>query len=201
MPVINVNLVIDNKTLAGVKAGVYELGGLVKNANNKRVKKHLPTIVDSTKEGVTKAIDIIREHKKEFFIVGGVLILGGAAVGVATYVSQRSKIKAKKKFGKTLEVYLNAAQEGTLTSELIDELLTSIEIVSKFSKDGEVPINISSKQLYSLFNSVYEFTKRMAQVNKVNTSSIKAPSKFSKNKIFDLQDYLVIQKQIFDNAA
>ena len=45
MPVMNVNLVLDDATYAGVKAGLYELGGLVKNADNKRVKKHLPRLV------------------------------------------------------------------------------------------------------------------------------------------------------------
>ena len=201
MPVMNVNLVLDDATYAGVKAGIYELGGLVKNADNKRVKKHLPTVVDATKEGAAKAIDMIREHKKGLLVIGGVLIVGGAVVGAVTYISQKDKIKAKKKFGETLEVYLNAAKEGTLTSNLIDDLLASIEIVSKFSKDGAVPINLTSKQLYSLFNSIYDFTKRMADANNVTTKSIKAPSKLSKSKILDLQNYLVMQKQILDNAA
>ena len=201
MPVMNVNLVLDDATYAGVKAGLYELGGLVKNADNKRVKKHLPTVIDATKEGAAKAIDMIREHKKGLFIVGGVLIVGGAVAGAVTYISQRDKIRAKKKFGETLEIYLNAAQEGTLTSNLIDDLLASIEVVSKFSKDGAVPINLTSKQLYSLFNSIYDFTKRMADANNVNAKGIKAPSKFSKEKILDLQNYLVMQKQILDNAA
>ena len=201
MPVMNVNLVLDDATSAGVKAGIYELGGLVKNADNKRVKKHLPTVVDATKEGAAKAIDMIREHKKGLLIVGGVLIVGGAVAGAVTYISQKDKIKAKKKFGETLEVYLNAAKEGTLTSNLIDDLLASIEIVSKFSKDGAVPINLTSKQLYSLFNSIYDFTKRMADANNVTTKGIKAPSKLSKSKILDLQNYLVMQKQILDNAA
>ena len=201
MPVMNVNLVLDDATYAGVKAGIYELGGLVKNADNKRVKKHLPTVVDATKEGAAKAIDMIREHKKGLLVIGGVLIVGGAVAGTVTYISQKDKIKAKKKFGETLEVYLNAAKEGTLTSNLIDDLLASIEIVSKFSKDGAVPINLTSKQLYSLFNSIYDFTKRMADANNVTTKGIKAPSKLSKSKILDLQNYLVMQKQILDNAA
>ena len=201
MPVINVNLVLDDATYAGVKAGIYELGGLVKNADNKRVKKHLPTVVDATKEGAVKAIDMIREHKKGLLVIGVVLIVGGAVAGAVTYISQKDKIKAKKKFGETLEVYLNAAKEGTLTSNLIDDLLASIEIVSKFSKDGAVPINLTSKQLYSLFNSIYDFTKRMADANNVTTKGIKAPSKLSKSKILDLQNYLVMQKQILDNAA
>ena len=201
MPVMNVNLVLDDATYAGVKAGIYELGGLVKNADNKRVKKHLPTVVDATKEGAAKAIDMIREHKKGLLVIGGVLIVGGAVAGAVTYISQKDKVKAKKKFGETLEVYLNAAKEGTLTSNLIDDLLASIEIVSKFSKDGAVPINLTSKQLYSLFNSIYDFTKRMADANNVTTKGIKAPSKLSKSKILDLQNYLVMQKQILDNAA
>ena len=201
MPVMNVNLVLDDAIYAGVKAGIYELGGLVKNADNKRVKKHLPTVVDATKEGAAKAIDMIREHKKGLLVIGGVLIVGGAVAGTVTYISQKDKIKAKKKFGETLEVYLNAAKEGTLTSNLIDDLLASIEIVSKFSKDGAVPINLTSKQLYSLFNSIYDFTKRMADANNVTTKGIKAPSKLSKSKILDLQNYLVMQKQILDNAA
>ena len=201
MPVMNVNLVLDDATYAGVKAGIYELGGLVKNADNKRVKKHLPTVVDATKEGAAKAIDMIREHKKGLLVIGGVLIVGGAVAGAVTYISQKDKIKAKKKFGETLEVYLNAAKEGTLTSNLIDDLLASIEIVSKFSKDGAVPINLTSKQLYSLFNSIYDFTKQMADANNVTTKGIKAPSKLSKSKILDLQNYLVMQKQILDNAA
>lgn len=201
MPVMNVNLVLDDATYAGVKAGIYELGGLVKNADNKRLKKHLPTVVDATKEGAAKAIDMIREHKKGLLVIGGVLIVGGAVAGAVTYISQKDKIKAKKKFGETLEVYLNAAKEGTLTSNLIDDLLASIEIVSKFSKDGAVPVNLTSKQLYSLFNSIYDFTKRMADANNVTTKGIKAPSKLSKSKILDLQNYLVMQKQILDNAA
>lgn len=191
MPVMNVNLVLDDATYAGVKAGIYELGGLVKNADNKRVKKHLPTVVDATKEGAAKAIDMIREHKKGLLVIGGVLIVGGAVAGAVTYISQKDKIKAKKKFSETLEVYLNAAKEGTLTSNLIDDLLASIEIVSKFSKDGAVPVNLTSKQLYSLFNSIYDFTKRMADANNVTTKGIKAPSKLSKSKILDLQNYLV----------
>ena len=201
MPVMNVNLVLDDATYVGVKSGIFELCGLVKDADNKRIKKHLPTVVDATKEGAAKAIDMIREHKKGLFIIGGVFIVGGAIAGAVTYISQKDKIKAKKRFGEALENYLNTAQEGVLTSNLIDDLLESIEGVSKFSKDGSVPLNLTSKQLYSLFNSIYDFTKRMADANNVNTKGIKVPNKLSKNKIVDLQNYLFMQKQILDNVA
>ena len=41
----------------------------------------------------------------------------------------------------------------------------------------------------------------MAEANNVNAKDIKAPRKFSKGKILDLQNYLVMQKQILDNVA
>ena len=64
MPVVNVNLLVDDKTYAGVKAGVLELCGMAKNVDNKRVAKHIPAVADAAKEGASKAIDFIRLHKK-----------------------------------------------------------------------------------------------------------------------------------------
>ena len=42
MPVVNVNLLVDEKTYAAVQAGVLELCGMAKNIDNKRVAKHIP---------------------------------------------------------------------------------------------------------------------------------------------------------------
>ena len=79
MPVVNVNLLVDEKTYAGVKAGVLELCGMAKNVDNKRVAKHIPAVADAAKEGAAKAIDFIRVHKKGAIIAGGVLIVGGCS--------------------------------------------------------------------------------------------------------------------------
>lgn len=79
MPFVNVTLDLDIDTYEKVKAGTYELLGMVKNHNH-RVKKHLPTVVDSAKEGAAKAIDIVRNHKKELLIVGGIVIVGSKYV-------------------------------------------------------------------------------------------------------------------------
>ena len=70
MPVVNVNLLVDEKTYAGVKAGVLELCGMAKNVDNKRVAKHIPAVADAAKEGAVKAIDFIREHKKGAIVIG-----------------------------------------------------------------------------------------------------------------------------------
>ena len=201
MPVMNVNLLLDEATYAGVKSGMLELWGMVKDTDNKKVRKHLPTVIDATKEGASKAIDAVREHKKGFLIIGGVLIVGGAVAGAVSYVAQKDKIKSKKKFADALEIYLNAAQDGILTSELVENLITALNGVSKYSKKGVVPIKLSPKQLQTLFNSIYDFTKRMASANNISTKGINPPSKLTRGKILDLQEYLYKQKEILESAA
>ena len=201
MPVVNVNLVLDDATYAGVKAGALELCGLVKDVDSKKIRKHLPTVFDAAKDGATKAIDIIREHKKGLLIAGGLLIIGGVVVGTVSYVSEKDKRKAKKHLGVSLQKYLEAAQDGNLTIELVDKLINDLDVVSKLYKDNAIPLNLSAKQLSALFNSIYDYTLRMATANNVTIPNIPTPKRFSKNTVLDLQQYLNAQKQILHHAA
>lgn len=59
MPVVNVNLLVDEKTYDAVQAGVLELCGMAKNIDNKRVAKHIPAVADAAKEGAAKALLIL----------------------------------------------------------------------------------------------------------------------------------------------
>ena len=201
MPVVNVNLMIDDKTYAGVMSGVLELGGLVKDVSSHRIRKHLPTVADSAKEGAAKAIDVVRENKKALLVVGGVLAVGGAAFGVVSYFSQREKRKAEKRFSKALQKYIDTAKSGELSIDVLDDLISSIDDLMKHNPDGQFPINVSARQMSDLFNSIYDFTKRMAEANSFDSRHIKAPSRFSKNKVLDLQQYLNIQREILSNAS
>lgn len=200
MPVVSVNLVLDDATYAGVKAGALELCGMVKDQNH-RIRKHLPTVVDYAKEGAVKAVDIVREHKNSLLIIGGVVIVSGAVAGTVTYFMQKDKQKAKKQLGDSLQLYIDAAQTGTLTVEILDELINDLEAISKLYKEDTIPINLSAKQLSALFYSIYDYTKRMADANNIDSSNVKAPSHFRKNTIVDLQSYLRFQKEILSSAA
>ena len=104
MPVMNVSLLVDEKTYAGVKAGVLEICGMAKNIESKRVAKHIPVITDAAKEGASKAIDLIRSHKKETILISGVIIVGGAVYGSIRYFSSRNKRKAEKQFANNLQI-------------------------------------------------------------------------------------------------
>lgn len=200
MPVVNVNLVLDEATYAGVKSGALELCGMVKDSDQ-RIRKHLPTVFDAAKDGASKAIDIVREHKKGAIVVGGILVAGGTVAGIIGHFATKEKRKAEIKLGQSFDAYIEAAKNGTLTVDILDTLIDDLDAVAKFRKDDAIPLNLTSQQWTTLFNSIYDFTKRMADINNVCVSDLKAPKVFKKNTVIDLRNYLNIQKNIIEKTA
>ena len=75
-----------------------------------------------------------------------------------------------------------------------------MDAVAKYKKDDSIPLNLTAKQLTTLFNSIYDFTKRMAEANNICVD-VKAPKMFKKSTVVDLRNYLDIQKTIIEKAA
>lgn len=200
MPIVNVNLVLDDDTYNGVINGALELCGMVKD-NKHRIRKHLPTVVDSAKSGAAKAIDLVRAHKKELVVVGGIIIAGGMVIGTVTHFTQKEKRQAKQHLGESFQAYIDAAKNGSLSVEIVDTLIADLDSVSQLYKDDTIPLNLSAKQLSELFFSIYDYTKRMAEANCAQVDTIHAPKMFRKNTVADLQNYLHIQKEILSTAA
>jgi hypothetical protein len=201
MPVVNVNLLVDDKTYAEVMAGTLELCGLAKNISNRRVAKHIPAVADAAKEGAAKAIDFIREHKKGTIVIGGILIVGGAVAGTVGYIANRSKRKLEIQFANALHNYLETAKEGKLTIETLDSLIDSLEAISKDNPSKSVDLKISPSQFSKLINAIYDYTQRLAQANNINTEAISSPKLFKKKNYTDLQYYLNMQKNVFEQVA
>lgn len=201
MPVIPIYLDIDEKTYAGVKAGVLEVYGLAKNVDNKRVAKHIPAVADAAKEGTSKAVDFIRIHQKGTIIVGGILIACGTVAGTVGYVAHRKQRKLDRQFGLALQEYLDSARNGTLNIDILNTLINSIETIEKNNPKKSINLNISAAQFSDLINCIFDFTKRLAEVNNINTHSINRPKYFKKKTSDDLKYYLNMQKQIFEQVA
>ncbi len=201
MPVVNVNLLVDEKTYAGVKAGILELCGMAKNVDNKRVAKHIPAVADAAKEGAVKAIDFIREHKKGAIVIGGVLIVGGAITGTVGYIATRDQRKREKQFAKNLQIYLDAAQEGNLTIEILDALIDSLNALSKDNPSKTVDLKITASQFSDLIRSIFDYTIRLAEANNIDPALISKPKMLKKKTYLDLQYYLDMQKSIFEQVA
>ena len=196
MPVVNVNLLVDDKTYAGIKTGVLELCGMAKNVDNKRVAKHIPAVADAAKEGASKAIDFIRLHKK-----GSVIILGGAVVGTVGYITSLDKRKRERQFAEDLQVYLDAAREGKLTIEILDALINSLDQLSNEDPSKAVNLKITASQFSDLIHSIFDYTIRLAEANNISPVLISKPKILKKKNYSDLQYYLNMQRSIFEQAA
>ena len=201
MPVVNVNLLVDEKTYAGVKTGVLELCGMAKYVDNKRVAKHIPAVADAAKEGAVKAIDFIREHKKGTIVIGGVLIVGGAITGAVGYIATHDQRKCQKQFAKNLQIYLDAAQEGNLTIEILNALIDSLNALSKDNPSKTVDLKITASQFSNLICSIFDYTIRLAVANNIDPALISKPKMLKKKTYLDLQYYLDMQKSIFELVA
>lgn len=201
MPVVNVNLLVDEKTYAAVQAGVLEICGMAKNVGNKRVAKHIPAVADAAKEGASKAIDFIRLHKKETLIVGGVVILGGAVVGTVGYITSLDKRKRERQFAEDLQVYLDAAREGKLTIEILDALINSLDQLSNDDPSKAVNLKITASQFSDLIHSIFDYTIRLAEANNISPAFISKPKILKKKNYSDLQYYLNMQRSFFEQVA
>ena len=121
MPIVPIYLNIDDKTYEGVKSGALELYGLAKNVDNKRIAKHIPTITDAAKEGASKAIDFVRLHQKETFIISGVLVVGGTVAGtVLDNLINSIEAIEKNNPKKSINLNISAAQFSDLINCIFD---------------------------------------------------------------------------------
>lgn len=200
MPVVSVNLVLDDATMEKVKSGACQLYGLVKDTDSKKIVKHLPTIKDAVKEGAAKGIDVVRGHKKEFLVIGGVIAIGTVTVGAIKYVKEKDVRKLAKQFGKALDIYLEAAQSGEINVEIIDRLIVALNALVEIRGDDNLPVNISAKELFNLISSIYDYTIDLAKANGKDYKSLIAPKKKGDN-IINLQHYLNVQKSIIEEVA
>ena len=152
--------------------------------------KHIPAVADAAKEGASKAIDFIRVHQKGTIIVGGVLIVGGAVAGTVGYVAHRKQRKLDRQFGLALQEYLDSARIGTLNIDILNTLINSIDAIEKNNPKKSINLNISAAQFSDLINCIFDFTKRLAEANNINTHSINRPKYFNKKTSDDLKYYL-----------
>ena len=201
MPIVPIYLNIDERTYARVKAGALELCGMAKDIDTKRVAKHIPAVADAAKESASKAIDFVRAHKKETFLIGGLIVVGGTVAGTVGYVLHRKQRKLDEQFGKALQIYLDSARNGTLTLEILNDLINSIEEIEKNAPKKSINLNISATQFSELIHCIFDYTVRMATANNFNAKQINRPKYFKKKTSDDLKYYLNMQKQIFEQAA
>lgn len=191
MVVVPINVCVPDDIYDDILNGSLELYGLVKDAEHK-VRKHLPTIKNAAENGVKKAAEVIKEHKNAS-IVGVALAVG---TGVAVTVSCVSYSKKKKDitfFNKCLESYYTSIKEGTLSDEIIDKLIYSLDIL----EEKKISVKMSPSKLSAIVFSVFDYTNKLAEAN---NQKVKISKPKKKDNIIDIREYLEIQKDIILSA-
>ncbi|RWZ60643.1 hypothetical protein EQV77_04935 [Halobacillus fulvus] len=167
------------------------MGGVVRD-NEGQIVKHLR---DATK---TEVILHFAWNNRETLI----------KVGKGGYKLTRLYFDSKKvqqpvvKFKKTLKVYLDALCKGTLTMELISDVMEHLDEVKRISNYEKINILLSMEEIVVLMNGMFEYTKKLASDNAIELTSLekKKPSQ-SENLITILERFLKTQKRIFKLAS
>ena len=88
-------------------------------------------------------------------IVGGILIIGSAVAGAIGYIATRDKRNLEKRFAQNLQTYLDAAKDGKLTVEILDNLMNSLDEFSNDDPSKAVNLKIKSSQFSDWIHSIF----------------------------------------------
>lgn len=209
MKLAQVTLAVPDDIYADVMKGTLEIAGLVKD-NNHVIRKHLPRVADTVPKSEIvqkiKKANILQVLKNNKGVAIGIGI--GAAVGAGALYTVHSfkekKIEKEeeniKDFQEALKAYLNTTKTGKLNCQVVDSLLVELEEIEKRRMGDSIVLSIPASQLNELINSIYDYTKRLSEANKIDVQ-VTAPRCGKKDGITNLQSYLEIQKQIFEKVA
>ena len=210
MQIVQVSMAVPDEVYAGILAGALDITAGIVRDNKGIIRNHLPKVATQTKEAAAQVvnsravINVIKQNKVAAIAVGAATVVGGSAA----YLVHRSKQKKAetqdlcvKHFQKALKSYLKKAKTGQINADVVAELLSALKEVQESKAGDAAMLTIPAAQLDALINSIFDYTRRLAEANAFETVKVKAPKRGAKNSIVNLTNYLEIQKQIIEQAA
>lgn len=218
-------------TAAKIAAGTaYQIGGVVREVGTGRLVellKDAASVEEAAKRSVGKAaevspklglstIDLTKIDIKTAGALGGLVLLGGAAVGGYMWVRQQRQTgeptpaetlandltddniedpKCLVSFRASLKAYVDAGTRGELTPEIVDKLVTDLGVVEEYSSQGAVVFTFD--ELMPFFELVTAHTSRLAEAYDVELDE--AP--LEGGDVVSLRCHLEAQKTILSKAA
>jgi hypothetical protein len=183
-------------------------GGVVRDTAGRLVThlKEIPTPEKTVAEGAKRAALSL---KNPWVVVGvGVLTLVAVGGGVVLALKIRKKDaepvvpECVQKYTHALGAYLDAIQNGTLHSDIIDRLITDLDAVVAYGEEGDTTVAFSPDQLATLAKVVLEYTTELAKANDVELHRSETPSERAHDGVVvDLRQYLDFQRRIFGETA
>lgn len=181
------------------------IGGVVRYAigpKKGQIVKHLDPVdlkVAEQAKGIgAKALQLAKNNKKGL-IIGGA-IAGAAAIGGFIYYKVKTHEPAVvTEFRAALRTYIAEIRKGNLELDTINALMSALDELKKHKDYEKFKITLSTEDLDTLVNRIYDYTIRLAENNKVELTEEELSK--TDNSILNLQNYLKTQKRIFETAA
>lgn len=203
MPIQQVAYDIPNDLALGILKGTYKrFGGVVRDSGTGAIVKHLKE-VDAPKKGGHAILQVIKRHPIAAIGIGATVTIGSAAT---SYIVKKKKEKRGRSnipesvlnFEKSLKKYLKAVRKGTLDERTIDNLMDDLNQIVKSDGGEQISLDFSTKELGSLVNMIYDYTRELAKANSVKLKYYKQKKS---NPINNLHNCLEMQKKIFEEVA
>lgn len=181
------------------------IGGVVRYAigpKKGQIVKHLDPVdlkVAQQAQGIgAKALQFAKNNEKGL-IIGGVIAGVAAAGGFIYYKVKTHEPEVFVQFRAALRTYIAEIRKGNLELDTINALMTALDELKKHKDYEKFKIELSTEDLDTLVNRIYDYTIRLAENNKVELTEEELSQ--TDNSILNLQNYLKTQKRIFETAA
>ena len=182
------------------------IGGVVRYAcgpKKGQIVKHLEPVnlkeaLDVQGIGV-KAIQFAKNNKKAIIVGIGT----GIAVTVAGIYNKLKNREPKVviEFIKALKAYIDAIRKGMLEIEIIDNLRYCLDDIKNHKDYEKIRIQLYTEEIGILINIIHQCTEKLAKDNVIElTDEEKLITSNVNTDILNLQDYLKVQRRIFEAA-
>lgn len=205
MPIVQEAFYVPENIMTGILSGRYRrIGGVVRIAAGRgkgQIVKHLDPVDVAESKGAeslaAKAWQVVRSHKKAAIAIG--IVLAAAGTGAVIYHKVKSQEpKVLKDFRLTLGKYINAIREGSMTLELINEMTGALEALKEDKHYDSFVIQLKAEELEVLVGNIHDYTVKLASDNGVEYDGAEEKTG---NVVTDFENYLGIQKKVFEQAA
>lgn len=181
------------------------IGGVVRYAigpKKGQIVKHLDPIdlkaAEQAKGIGAKALQLAKNNKKGL-VIGGAIAGAVAAGGFIYYKVKTHEPAVVTEFRAALRAYIAEIRKGNLELDTINALMSALDELKKHKDYEKFKIALSTEDLDTLVNRIYDYTIRLAENNKVELTEEELSQ--TDNSILNLQNYLKTQKRIFESAA
>lgn len=208
MAIVQETFDIPEDIMAKILTGEYRrIGGVVRYAvgpQKGQIKKFLEPVnlkADIEAQGISaKVINFAKNNKKAIIIVGIGTGIAAAGVGIYNKVKNREP-KVVIEFRVALKTYIDSIRKGTLEIKIIDNLMCSLNDIKNDKNFEKIKIQLSTEEISILINSIHEYTEKLAKDNVIElTDEEKLITSNANRDILNLQDYLKVQRRIFEAA-